>query len=453
MPIQNANAYPRKHFFFEMFTRDISLEDCILDLIDNSIDGLIRSRSIEIGGSLLNLQSNGTHNGSRSLPKISVSYSPRRFEIIDTCGGISRDLAVKDVFNFGHAPGEVGGSLGVYGIGLKRAIFKLGSDFEMISKTEHEGFSVNLDVQKWSEKDDKLEDWRIPLRPTNGAGSRSAAGTTIRITKLRPEVMMRMKDGVFDTRLRSIISQTYGLFIGKYVQVTLNGKMIGPFHIPIGDSDEVTPALDEYREGEVRIKLFASLAARVGPDQKWPSEPAGWYALCNGRVVVAADKTELTGWGTVGFPQFHDGKHRGFVGVAFFESQNPLALPWTTTKRGLNRESPVYLHARNRMVGVARPIIRFLDSMYGETPEDARGRAIANEVKQTGLAQIAAKPPSPFSIRTIPARRPRTTIRVQYDAEKSDVERIRNHIRRPSWGANQIGKYTFDNYLKTECPK
>ena len=35
---QFAKAYPRKHFFFEMFTRDISLEDCILDLIDNSID-------------------------------------------------------------------------------------------------------------------------------------------------------------------------------------------------------------------------------------------------------------------------------------------------------------------------------------------------------------------------------------------------------------------------------
>jgi len=53
MPTHKANAYPRKHFFFEMFTRDISLEDCILDLIDNSIDGLIRTRSIEIGNSLL----------------------------------------------------------------------------------------------------------------------------------------------------------------------------------------------------------------------------------------------------------------------------------------------------------------------------------------------------------------------------------------------------------------
>ncbi len=43
-----ANAYPRKNFFIQMFTKDIGLEDCILDLIDNSIDGLIRSRKIKL---------------------------------------------------------------------------------------------------------------------------------------------------------------------------------------------------------------------------------------------------------------------------------------------------------------------------------------------------------------------------------------------------------------------
>lgn len=34
-----AHANPTKSFFVRMITRDISLEDCILDLIDNSIDG------------------------------------------------------------------------------------------------------------------------------------------------------------------------------------------------------------------------------------------------------------------------------------------------------------------------------------------------------------------------------------------------------------------------------
>lgn len=34
-----ASANPTKAFFVRMITRDITLEDCIFDLIDNSIDG------------------------------------------------------------------------------------------------------------------------------------------------------------------------------------------------------------------------------------------------------------------------------------------------------------------------------------------------------------------------------------------------------------------------------
>ena len=35
-----AKATPSKKLFLEMFTRDIFLEDAILDLIDNSIDSI-----------------------------------------------------------------------------------------------------------------------------------------------------------------------------------------------------------------------------------------------------------------------------------------------------------------------------------------------------------------------------------------------------------------------------
>ena len=35
---------PTKQFFIDMITRDISIEDAIMDLIDNSIDGANRMR-------------------------------------------------------------------------------------------------------------------------------------------------------------------------------------------------------------------------------------------------------------------------------------------------------------------------------------------------------------------------------------------------------------------------
>lgn len=438
-----------------MFTRDISLEDCILDLIDNSIDGLIKSRNLDISSSLLN----GKNRASKTskLPTIKVSYSDTEFTIADECGGIPLQDALDDAFNFGHAAGESSGSLGVYGIGLKRAIFKIGELFEIKSHTTKDGFSIDLDVKKWAQKDSNLKDWTIPLTPKGGVLP-NKAGTVITIRRLRPEVAMLIKAGGMDERLRRTVSKTYGLFLDRFVRIKLNGTAVEPFHIPIGESAEVTPAHDEFQDGDVRVRLFASLAAR-GPNQEWRGDVAGWYALCNGRIVVAADKTDLTGWGTIpsesGFlPQFHSGKFRGFIGVAFFESTNPLALPWTTTKRGLNRESPVYLRARNRMRGIARPIITFLDSLYkAEAPEETTGRNIADAVKATNLSTIAAQPQSTFSVTPRGRTSARATVSIQFEADRRDVDRVRKHIKHFKWGANKIGSYTFEHYLKTECPE
>src|SRR5437773_3924646 len=106
-----AKAYPLKHFFFEMFTMDLSLEDCVLDLIDNSIDGLVRARGIDVASTLLNGGVTSSRPASGSLRRIEVSYSDKEFKIEDTCGGIDRKDALEDVFNFGHAEGDTGGAL------------------------------------------------------------------------------------------------------------------------------------------------------------------------------------------------------------------------------------------------------------------------------------------------------------------------------------------------------
>ncbi len=451
MPNHLANAYPRKHFFLEMFTRDISLEDCILDLIDNAIDGLVRTRDIDISASLLQQSEHANAEAENNdLARIEVSYSETHFTIKDNCGGITRKHALKEVFNFGHGPDAIAGVLGVYGIGLKRAIFKIGNRFEMRSKTEDEGFEVDLNVRKWSEKDDAMADWKIPVSFINGADEEDA-GTEIRIRDLRPEVIMRLKDGVLAQRLRSIISHTYGLFIGRYVVITLNGIDVEPFQIPLGASDDVDPAHDVFKDGAVEVELFASVATRK--DGSWKGEAAGWYVLCNGRIVVSADKSELTGWGVGGFPQFHSGKFRGFVGVAFFRSSEALALPWTTTKRGLNRESPVFQAARNRMLGAARPIISFLDSLYkNDDNEEKAGREIADAVTPVSLSAIANKPTSTFTVRTR-TRTARPEVSVQYDADRADVDRIKKHLKKFRWSAGRVGHYTFQYFLDNECPE
>lgn len=40
---EKVDARPVKSFFVSMLTRDISLYDAILDLLDNCVDGIVRS--------------------------------------------------------------------------------------------------------------------------------------------------------------------------------------------------------------------------------------------------------------------------------------------------------------------------------------------------------------------------------------------------------------------------
>jgi len=43
-----VNAAPTKRLFIEMLTRDVSLEDAVLDLIDNAIDSVCRRKDIDL---------------------------------------------------------------------------------------------------------------------------------------------------------------------------------------------------------------------------------------------------------------------------------------------------------------------------------------------------------------------------------------------------------------------
>lgn len=49
---------PTKKFFIEMITRDISIEDAIVDLLDNSIDGANRINSAIYDGLWIKLTIN-----------------------------------------------------------------------------------------------------------------------------------------------------------------------------------------------------------------------------------------------------------------------------------------------------------------------------------------------------------------------------------------------------------
>ncbi|MCK4827530.1 ATP-binding protein, partial [bacterium] len=193
-----ADASPEKHLFLEMFIRDLTLEDSILDLVDNSIDSLIRERNIDVSEALEPLGSNrdspGAARAKMEPASINITFNDKYFHVEDNCGGISVEDAKEEVFRFGHSKEAKVGQLGVYGIGLKRALFKIGNDIIIESKTVREGFKMVIDVPNWS--DDRR--WELPFEVIDGTGDPSVAGTSITIKSFRPEVAERLRSGTLE---------------------------------------------------------------------------------------------------------------------------------------------------------------------------------------------------------------------------------------------------------------
>jgi len=442
-----ASAYPRKRFFLEMFTRDISLEDCILDLIDNSVDAYVRSHHLTLD----DLVFKHTRRHRPRQGRIALSLSPERFVVSDDCGGITWHDAQNDVFNFGHSeafgPRPHRQKLGAYGIGLKRALFKIGNHFRLESRTPEGAFCAELNVHDWAKKDDSAEDWRIPLRALRPRPG-DTSGTTITITQIRSDVRAVLSDPTFTTRLHQAAASAYGHFIDHFVDLVIGGIHVDPAELAVGKSQAIAPAHKRIKVDGVVVDLTAGVAPPRSATEDWRTRDAGWYVLCNGRTVVVADKSELTGWGEGALPIYVQ-KYRGFIGVASFASDDPLKLPWTTTKRNLNRESPVFLQARKEMALLTRPVLSYLDTFYrGDPVEDVSARMA---VKQLRAVDVRAKHRvASGKFPKAGAAAARDTQRVQYDASVADLQRVRRHLRQPKMPANRIGEHTLDYFLRAE---
>ncbi len=133
---ETVHATPTKRFFVDMLTRDIELHDAILDLLDNCVDGILRSQRTKAKSDL-------PYEGFWAK----ITFNQKKFQIVDNCGGIPLDLAKKYAFMMGRPKEEDDSDIptvGMYGIGMKRAIFKIGSSSRVVSQTNDHCFEVSI---------------------------------------------------------------------------------------------------------------------------------------------------------------------------------------------------------------------------------------------------------------------------------------------------------------------
>lgn len=140
--ISIVDVTPCKQFFINSLTRDISLINCIYDLVDNAINGADREK--------LKYQDKKSDYKGFS---IHLDFKQDNFTIRDNCGGIEIKHALDYVFKFGYDTNDAASySSSGFGIGMKRTFFKIGKRIHMISCTQTSKVEVDIDVVKWLKK-------------------------------------------------------------------------------------------------------------------------------------------------------------------------------------------------------------------------------------------------------------------------------------------------------------
>lgn len=381
-----AQGAPTKEFFVEMLTRDIDLSDAILDLLDNCLDGVIRAQ-------------NGKHKlGDRDFYKgfyANITITSDQFVISDNCGGIPRDVAEKYAFRMGRPSEENKSNLptvGIYGIGMKRAIFKMGKEAIVHTKTAQGNYSVLIPTD-WAENSDN---WDFKIIENRSDNTLPHNGTKIIISSLNPDIsdLWNNKDKIenYVDTLKRVIKETYSRILEKGFSVTINESSVqyAPVELLVSKSDEKTgirPYLFSTKYNDVQVRLAIGFYDSPPSDDeiddmnstRRTSTDAGITIVCNDRVVLYNDKSSLTGWGVNGVPHYHT-QFIGIKGIVVFESNNPEQLPMTTTKRGVDHSSSLYILVKDRICEGLKTFTNYTNKWKGRNADERTYSTSTNKI-------------------------------------------------------------------------
>jgi hypothetical protein len=430
---KTVSAAPTKRFFISVLIKDIQFIDALVELVDNSVD------------------SARTRNGGQDFTGviIEISHSNGQFTIQDNAQGISINVAKNYAFRFGRpedAPATPG-TVGEFGVGMKRALFKIGRHFVVKSWTANEYFSVDVDVDAWeSQPETDPNGWTFVMSEsgTNADGPRT--GTTIVVDKLYDYAIDELTSNNFDTRLIALLKEAHASSLTSGLQIIVNKNPVLAQPPTLLSSQEISPISStqtiDIGGKDVKVQIIAGLGDPTLTD-------AGWYVYCNGRQIERAEKTERTGWnsaidGSDKTPKPH-WQFRRFRGYLFFASEFPDVLPWNTTKTGLNPEAPAYRRVRSDMTSAMLQVIDFLNQLDAE-PEEGPLSASVGLAPKVQLVNLAPNPSFSFKPSSAPPKSSKSRISYQVDAGLADA--VKDSLGARNY--REVGELTFEYYVKAE---
>lgn len=446
--MEKVDARPSKAFFVDMISRDIDINYAILELIDNSIDAARKNKTTDV--------------------EIDLVITKDIFMITDNCGGMDEIIAKEYAFRFGRPSNILADSrseyeTGIFGIGMKRSLFKIGKYFIVESFNPVKSFKVEVDVEEWikdeAEGTDKsLSSWDFQLQYHET--DLKQYGTRIVIKNLKTGT-----EGQFNKpRVINNIKDIVAYYIGEYslgnLRLTINGEVVLPKYITIllDEKEGFYPYFTEFMiDDKVKVKVLAGLEAKGNPEQ------AGWYVYGNERLILMADKSKVTGWGSKtgrgrGIPKYHP-SHAIFRGIIFLEAKNPSDLPWNTTKSNLDTTSEYYEVIYEEFIEAYEYLSDTLN-LYrkaSDDKDDEKKLEILSKLTLANQLVISTKSIKEYAFKKEAFASPITvegidespeTINISFKVDKDRYNKLARFF--PNFSKREIGKVLFDYYYHKE---
>lgn len=448
--ISKVDGIPSKELFITMLVKDITLKDAIGDLIDNSVDAA---------------NENAKDKNDLSSFSLNIMLDKNHFEIIDNCGGIEEKTARESAFKLGKPKNYIYGkhTIGQFGIGMKRAFFKLGEKIIVESIALNSSFEITIPVSEWKDREDET-DWDFDFDTVNPKERHLLKDTRTKIVikDLKEDVKKQFSDPTFLIDLKNEIASEHLFAINKGLNISINNEKLKPRKIYLIYNDEFKPC---YWKHVFPNGLIAEIIAGASEDI---NEDGGWYIFCNERLIIGPDTSNITGWtggrgkGEKGekkskeLPKYHDQYFR-FRGFVFFNSDDSTKLPWTTSKTTIDTDSNAFSYIKIQMVTMARQVLELLDKMKKEREKGnpLENQTLNNKVKnapirpllevisdQYKLKQVYLYPTNAFN----PVQAIRNKIEIKFSKPKKEVDQAMAYFDVND--ANDAGSLAFDYFYE-----
>jgi len=361
------------NFLQNVSTRDIKPLECIYDLIDNSIDAARKQ-----------LQKSPKYiSDSHGLPTdysdfvIDLKISTKEISIQDNCKGFTREELENSAFVMGRESHSAY-SIGFFGIGLKRALLKLGDSYEIDSDNGVE--KIKFEFVK-----DNIGGTQNII--ANVIPSNSEPYAIVKIKKLKNDVFLALQQSKWIQTAKTEIGKRYGICLSKGLVINLNEEPVEGFAPSIRQDGPVKPdgtTINSLNGVKVYVQTGTHADYRMTDEPDYTSNKSltnqyGWYFVCNDRIMVAANHTKRLGWSTTWHSDYY-----GFIGWVHFVSEDGDNLPWDTKKTDIDHESTIFLEIKDQLQGFAEEWKRKTNLVLPRSKNKNRKKSSDNDAASQG---------------------------------------------------------------------